>query len=154
MKNRRRLLFRAGAILVLVAVAAVMMVIGRGHTVYFDNKTLKTEDGQEFAAFQRAEIYVNGERAARLSKKERGMASCVGQNFSCTAEITVNKGDEPVHYDISLSLPYSVDGIVVNLPAYIAGADASLWQSVFVPQPTAEEPEEEIPTDEFGVGDV
>ena len=146
MKNKRRLLFRTGTVLLLLAIAAAMMVIGRGHTVYFDNKTLKAADGTEYKPFQRAEIYVNGERVARLSKKERGMATC-------SAEITVNKGDDPVHYDLSFSLPYSVDGIVVNLPAYLAGADASVWQSVFVPQPVQEEPDDEVVPDEFDVGE-
>ena len=33
MMNKRRWLFRIGMILLLVAVAACMMIIGRGHTV-------------------------------------------------------------------------------------------------------------------------
>ena len=41
MMNKRRWLFRIGMILLLVAVAACMMIIGRGHTVYFDNKTIE-----------------------------------------------------------------------------------------------------------------
>ena len=40
MKSKRVFLFRLVFILVLVAVAAVMLVIGRGHTVYFDNVEL------------------------------------------------------------------------------------------------------------------
>ena len=32
--NKRALLFRLGAVLVLIAIAACMMVIGRGHTIY------------------------------------------------------------------------------------------------------------------------
>ena len=35
--KKRTLFFRLGAIAILLAIAAVMMVIGRGHTVYFDN---------------------------------------------------------------------------------------------------------------------
>ena len=38
MKNKRQLLFRIAAIVIILAVAAVMFVIGRGHTIYFDNK--------------------------------------------------------------------------------------------------------------------
>ena len=38
--NKRRLAFRLGAIALLVVIAACMMVIGRGHTVYVDNKSL------------------------------------------------------------------------------------------------------------------
>ena len=39
--KKRTLFFRLGAIAILLAIAAVMMVIGRGHTVYFDNKKLE-----------------------------------------------------------------------------------------------------------------
>ena len=38
MKNKRQLLFRIAAIVIILAVAAVMFVIGRGHTIYFDNQ--------------------------------------------------------------------------------------------------------------------
>ena len=38
MKNKRKLLFRVAAILIVLAIPAVMFVIGRGHTVYFDNR--------------------------------------------------------------------------------------------------------------------
>ena len=41
--KKRTLFFRIGAIVILLAIAAVMMVIGRGHTVYFDNKKLEYE---------------------------------------------------------------------------------------------------------------
>ena len=43
MNKTRRLLFQLGTLLVLLAIAAWMMVIGRGHTVYFDNKKLEYE---------------------------------------------------------------------------------------------------------------
>ena len=153
MKNKRRLFFRLLTVAALIVVAAVMMVIGRGHTVYFDNKALSA-NGEDFAAFQRAEIYVGGERVARLSKKERGMASNIGQSFSFSAEITKNKGDDPQHYDFTIRLPYGIDGVIVNLPAFIAGQPDSVWLSEFVPAPTVEEPDEELPTDEFEMGDM
>ena len=41
MNKTRRWLFRLGTLLILVAIAACMMVVGRGHTVYLDNKTLE-----------------------------------------------------------------------------------------------------------------
>ena len=41
MKSKRRTLFIALTVLALAAVAACMMVIGRGHEIYLDNKTLQ-----------------------------------------------------------------------------------------------------------------
>ena len=148
MKNKRRLLFRVLTVCILVAVAAVMMVIGRGHTIYFDNKTT-TVDGQEYKAFQRVEVFVGEERVARLSKKERGMAPCVGQSFAFTMDVTENKGDEPKHYEYSVSVPYGMDGMVISVPALLAGLPEKAWRSEFVPQVVQEEVEEEVVTDEF-----
>ena len=75
----RRALFIAGTIVLLVAIAACMMVIGRGHTIYFDNKTLEY-NGEKYETVRRVNVNVNGEQVAKLSKKERGMATCTGQD--------------------------------------------------------------------------
>ncbi len=154
MKGKRQFFFRLGAVLILIVIAAVMMIIGRGHSVYFDNKTIEV-NGEQLTAFQRAEIYVDGVRAARLSKKERGQVSCMGQSLTFSAEITKNKGDDPVHYGFKIRLPYGVDGIIVNLPAFLAEQPEEVWRTEFVPQPVSEEPDDEdLPTDEFEIGEV
>lgn len=154
MKTTRRIIFSILMVLVLVGVAACMMVIGRGHTVYLDNKTLEGYEGQDYKAFERVVVTVKGEEVAKLGKRERGMSIWIGQNFKMTLEITEKKGDEPVVKEVSIKLPYSVDGIVVNLPAYLAGLPEEAWYSEFVPAVT-EEPVEDDPTigDEFGLGD-
>ena len=156
MKSKRRIVFCLLALLILAAIAAVMMVIGRGHTVYFDNKTLEGYNGQDYKAFERVVVTVKGEEVAKLGKRERGMSIWIGQNFRMTLAITEKKGDEPRIQEVSIKLPYSVDGIVVNLPAYLAGLPEEAWFSEFVPAVT-EEPVEEVPGegDEFGLeGDL
>lgn len=151
MKSKRRIVFILLTVLVLVAVAACMMVIGRGHTVYFDNKTLEGYEGQDYKAFERVVVTVNGEQVAKLDKRERGMSIWIGQDFKMTLEITEKKGDEPVVKEVSIKLPYNMDGIVVNLPAYLAGLPEEAWLSEFVPAVTEEPAEEEPGTgDEFG----
>ena len=152
MKNKKWL-FRAGTLVVILIIAAVMFIIGRGHTVYFDNKTAEY-DGTEYAAFQRVNVLVNGERVAKLSKRDRGMATWIGQNFRMELEITKEKGDEPVVVPVSITLPYHLDGIVVNLPQLIADLPQDVWMTEFVPVVTAEEEVEEIDTGEdMGLGD-
>ena len=149
----RKWIIRGCTAAVLLAVAAVMFVIGRGHTVYFDNKTAEY-NSTEYAAFQRVNVNVGGERVAKLSKRDRGMASWIGQDFRMELEVTENKGDEPKVIPVSISLPYGMDGIVVNLPELVAGLPQEVWQSEFIPVPTAEEEEEEvIPEDDMGLGD-
>ena len=81
--NKRRLLFRLGAVAILIAIAACMMVIGRGHTVYIDNKTLEY-NGETYKTPYRVNVYVGEERIAKLSARERGMTTNIGQNFKMT----------------------------------------------------------------------
>ena len=49
----RRILFCAGAVLLLVLIAGLMFVVGRGHSVYLDNKTLEY-NGKTYAALERS----------------------------------------------------------------------------------------------------
>ena len=151
MKNKRRFFFRLGAIVLLVAIAACMMVIGRGHTVYIDNKSLEYE-GETYAPYYRATVYVNGERVSKLQPKERASATNIGQSFSMTLELIKEKGGETETVDIAIKLPYSMDGIIVNIPGYMAGLPQDAWMSEFVSTPTAAElQDEEIPGEEEDV---
>ncbi len=154
MNLKRRILFILLTVLILISIAGWMMVIGRGHTVYIDNKTLEGYEGQDYKAFERVVVTVKDEDVAKLGKRERGMSIWIGQNFKMTLEITENKGDEPVVKEINLKLPYDMDGIVVNLPALLAGLPEEAWLSEFIPAVT-EEPIEEEPGigDEFSMGD-
>ncbi|MBQ7175001.1 MAG: hypothetical protein IJR62_06035 [Lachnospiraceae bacterium] len=148
----RRVLFRAGALLIVLLIAALMFVIGRGHTVYFDNKTAEY-NGQTYEAFHKVVVTVDGEQVAKLGKRDRGMADTMGQKFEMTLEITDEKGAEPHSHKVSMTLPYGMDGIIVNLPELMAGLPADAYLSEFVIAPVEEEEtEEETATDEFGIG--
>ena len=155
MNKTRQLLFRLGTILILIGICAVMMVIGRGHTVYFDNKTLEYE-GQTYEAPYKIKVFVKDEQVANLKARERGMATTIGQNFAMTLEITQEKGGDEVTETYSFKLPYNMDGIVVNLPAYLAGLPEEAWMSEFVPVATESSSEdEEVPSgDEFEMEDL
>ena len=148
----RKWMFRLGTVLVLIAIAACMMVIGRGHTVYFDNKKLEYE-GQEYDTYRRINVFVNGQQVAKLSAKDRGMATFTGQKLSFEIEVTKEKGDDPVTYAYTVKVPYGEDGIVLNLPGMVEGFPPEAYTTVFVPVATEEEAEDaEIVTDEFGLG--
>ena len=148
----KTLIIRLAVLAVAAALAAVMMVIGRGHTLYFDNKTIEDYQGQEYKAFERVVVTVKGEEVAKLGKRERGMATWIGQDFKMVLEITEKKGDEPRIEEISIQLPYGVDGVVINLPAYLAGLPEDAWFSEFVPMVEEEPGEEDLPGEGDGFG--
>ena len=154
MNRTRRLLFRLGTVLVLLAIAACMMVIGRGHTVYFDNKTLEYE-GVSYEAPYKVTVYVGGEQVAKLNAKERGMATTIGQNFEMELKVMEVKGGDETRETYQIKLPRNLDGIVVNLPAFLAGLPEEVWMTEFVPLTPQETVEEEVPSgDEFGMEDI
>lgn len=156
MKNKtskRRLLFQLAAVVVLIAIAYAMTIIGRGHTVYLDNKKLEY-NGQTYDTPYKVVVYVDGEQVAKLYDRERGSAICIGQKFTMTLEITEKKGGSETTQTYTVPLPKNMDGVIINLPAYLAGLGEDAYLSEFIPSPDAEPVEEETPSgDDFGLSD-
>lgn len=154
MNSKRKWLFRGCALLIVLLVAAWMFVVGRGHTVYIDNKTLEY-NGETYGALQRVEVYVGGERLSKLGKRERTMSTVIGQSFETRLVNTVEKGGEPTETVVRLTLPYGWDGIVVNVPGYLAGLPQEAWMTEFVsaPEPVTEEDEPVATEDDIPMGD-
>jgi hypothetical protein len=127
-----------------------MFIVGRGHTVYFDNKAIEF-GGQTYTSPYKVVVNVDGEQAAKLYDKERGSAICIGQKFDMSLEVTKDKGGNEETTSITLQLPYNMDGIIINLPALLAGLPEEAYLSKFIATPSATETEEEIVTDEFAL---
>lgn len=150
MKSKRAWLFRGLTVLLLIAIAGVMLIIGRGHSIYIDNKTVDY-NGQTYEGPYKIVVYVDGEQVAKLYNKDRGMAKCIGQNFKMLLEITQEKGGEEVTMEVNMSLPYNMDGIIINLPALLAGLPQDAYLEQFVPMVAEEAVDEDIVTDELEI---
>ena len=147
--NKRQLLFRAVAIVLILFLAVIMFIIGRGHTIYFDNKSAEYE-GKNYNAYYKVTVIKDKEKVAKLAEDERGMTDLMGQTLSMTLEITDEKGQEPHSHKVSMPIPYGTDGIVINVPELMAGLPSQAYMSEFVPIATQEEDtDEEVVTDEF-----
>lgn len=154
MSNKRRLAFRICAVLVLVLISVCMFIVGRGHTVYLDNKEL-TYNGKTYEAPYKVTVVVHGDTAAKLYEKERGSATNIGQSFEMTLKVMQEKNGAETTETYRFKIPYRLDGIVVNIPGLAAGLPEEAWMSEFVsliPEDSASE--EEIPNaDEFAMGE-
>ena len=149
MKSKRRLLIRILAVAVVLGIAAWMFVIGRGHTIYFDNKEISA-DGEVYSPFYKVEVFVNDQSVAKLKEGDRGMVTTMGQKFKMVLHITPKKDAKKVGSAVSLEIPYNMDGIILNLPALLSGAEESVYMSEFIPAPVEEESEADVVvTDEF-----
>lgn len=148
--SKRKWIFRIIALIIVLIVAVIMFIVGRGHTIYFDNKSIDY-NGSTLKAFDKVEVKVKGEQVAKLRERDRGMYDTMGQSFDMDLIITEGDGStKAVH--VGMGLPYSIDGIVLNLPALLAGAPEDVYMSEFVSQAVESEAEDEEPvTDEFGI---
>ncbi len=144
MKNKKQLFVRIAFVAVLIGICAVMMVIGRGHTVYFDNKTLEY-NGQTYETPYKVVVYIKGEQVAKLYNRERGMTTHIGQDFSMALGITQEKGGEEEIIEVAQTLPYNMDGVIINLPGFLAGLPEEAYISEFIIVPSEEEMQEEAP---------
>ena len=140
-------IYRIVALAVLLLIAVAMFIIGRGHTIYFDNKA--PENGAEVNVPYNIDVVVNGEKVAKLKAGERGMVSTMGQTFNMQLLVTNEKDGKTSKVQVGLPVPYSMDGVIINLPALLAGKGEDVYLTEFIPTPSAEELEdEEVVTDE------
>lgn len=153
--TKRSWIIRIAFILVLVLVAVLMLRIGRGHTVYFDNRALD-KDGQSVAAPYKITVYVNGEQISKLYDKERCMVTNIGDSLELTVEVMQQKGGSETTETYKLTLPHSIDSVIINLPAYMAGLSEEAYLEEFIPAPSADLDDEEVPNteDDMGLGDI
>lgn len=154
----RALAARLGAVVLLLVIAAVMMIIGRGHTIYLDNKTFEGE-GQTLEAFYKVTIYSGSEEVGTLSKRDRGMTTNIGQSCTLTFDVVREKDGQPERFTAKLDLPYNMDGILINVPAYVAGLTQDEYLSEYIIEvPEVEEEAEVEGGDEIsgieGLGDI
>lgn len=153
--TKRSWTIRIAFVLVLVLVAVLMLRIGRGHTVYFDNRALD-KDGQSVAAPYKITVYVNGEQISKLYDKERCMVTNIGDSLELTVEVMQQKGGSETTETYKLTLPHSIDSVIINLPAYMAGLPEEAYLEEFIPAPSADLDDEEVPNteDDMGLGDI
>ena len=149
MKKARKLIAKLVALAAVIGLAIAMFIIGRGHTIYFDNKTLEA-GGQTYKAPYQIQVFVNDESVAKLKEGDRGMVQVMGQDFKMILHITPEKDAKKVGSAVTLKLPYSMDGIILNLPALLGGAGEEVYQSEFIPAAPVESDDEDVViTDEF-----
>ena len=154
-KTNRTFWFRAASVLLLIVIAVIMVLIGRKHIIYLDNKALEYDGGKVSALYKVEFVNEDGE-TKKLYQRERGEIDIMGQTKTIDLLVTEKKGGEEVAHKIKLSIPFKKDAVVVNVPALLAGLDESIWMTDFVSLATASETTEAKETvdltDDFGIG--
>jgi hypothetical protein len=127
-----------------------MIYIGRGHTLYFDNKAMDV-NGITINPPYRVKVFVKGKEVANLNDGDRGMAIWIGPKAHIELEVTKERGvaKENIKYDVPL--PRKYDGVVINLVGLLNNAAYDSYISEFIPLATVtSESEEEVVLDDLG----
>ena len=140
----RRLVIRVAAVLVLIIIGIIMSIIGRGHTIYLDNTTLEY-NGQTYQAPYKVTIYVGDEQLTKLYDKERGSTTCLGQTFTVTLEVMETKNGSEEMQTYKIPVPKNMDGVIINIPGYLAGLPEEAYLSEFIAAPTEDISDDEVP---------
>ena len=140
----RRLVIRVAAVLVLIIIGIIMSIIGRGHTIYLENKTLEY-NGQTYKAPYKVTIYVGDEQLTKLYDKERGSTTCLGQTFTVTLEVMETKNGSEEMQTYKIPVPKNMDGVIINIPGYLAGLPEEAYLSEFIAAPTEDIGDDEVP---------
>lgn len=149
MKNKS-LIYKIVLVLVLVVICFIMIYIGRGHTLYFDNKAMDV-NGITINPPYRVKVFIKGKEVANLNDGDRGMAIWIGPKAHIELEVTKEKGvgKENIKYDVPL--PRKYDGVVINLVGLLNNAPYDSYISEFIPLATiTSESEEEVVIDDMG----
>ena len=141
----RKWIIRSAAIVVLIVLGVIMSIIGRGHTIYLDNKTLEY-DGQTYKAPYKVMVTVDGEQLTKLYDKERGSTTCLGQTFTVTLEVMETKNGTEEVQTYKIPIPKNMDGVIINIPGYLAGLPEEAYLTEFVPAVTEEPDDSETPS--------
>lgn len=151
MKNGKRILYIAIVAIVTIAICAVCLIVGRGHTVYLDNKTLE-EHG--VSAYEKIVVTYKGEDVAKLQARERGVVAVMGQKADLHLSYTKKKNGAKEEMDVTIDIPYEMNNLVINLPALIEGKDKDVYIDIFVPAIQQQDSsDEEIITDDMAIGE-
>lgn len=157
MKVSKAFWYRLGSLALILIIAVLMFIVGRGHTLYVDNKTFETPAGT-FEALYRTDVYVSesSDEMQQLSARERSAFKFMGQTATLNIEYRTVRNGEKKQAVYKLRVPYNLDGIVINVPALLAGQGPDIYMYEFVSvsdvAPAADA--ETVVTDEFSVTDI
>jgi hypothetical protein len=132
----RRLLVRAGLVVVYGLLVGFTFVLGKGHTLLIDNK-----DAAEGSvpAIDGILVSIDGRDALELYKADRDLVLLKGQRHRVVVE-SISGGDK---IEKSFRLPMDADMLLLSVPKLVAGVEPFI--EVFVlrdafPSPGGEEP--------------
>lgn len=137
----RSLIQRTCVVFLLIALAAYLFYIGKGHTLLLDTRAI-TIDGKEFRSYASASVSVDGQELnSSMGRAERVMVAVRGPRHTI---VIVNDADTDKRVEKTLTIPTFMDRVLVFIPAILGDAPVEHWIAPFTPQPIERAPAEKM----------
>lgn len=131
MNNRKRLIVRIAAILVIILLSILLYHTGKIHSILIDNNNISIE-GKEYKALDIVEFSIDGQEPEELTKKSRGQSDDVkGQVHTIKVVYTDKSWNE---YEIveKFRVPVNANMMIIYLPVLVSEPDNdNLWVEPF-----------------------
>lgn len=145
----RRLVVRAALVVAYIALAALLFVTGRGHTILVDNKA---DPAGAYAALKGAVVAIDREKPMEFYPGDRDKFVVTGQRHTIRVKLLSGPGAEEKSFEFRV--PFGEDMTLLSIAKLMAGVEP--WTETFVP-PTALDraaeraaEDEQKPTEGFG----
>ncbi len=138
----RRLMVKAGLLVLYIALTLFVFINGRSHTFLIDNKSL--DDGA-IPAMRRVKVFIDNQKPIELYARDRELLMVRGQGH----RIRIETQDPASRLEAKFSVPFGDDMVLISVPKMASGAD-DFWEQFIIhyerptnndaPPPTLEEP--------------
>lgn len=137
----RSLIQRTCVVLGLIALAAYLFYIGRGHTLLLDTNAV-TIGGRELRSYASARVSIDGvEVEAPMGRAERVMVVVRGPGHRIEIADAADAGKKT---ERTFTIPTFLDMAVVSIPVILGDAPEEYWVVPFTPPPPEDAPAEKM----------
>ena len=137
----RSLTQRTCVVLGLIAIAAGLFYVGKGHTLLLDTNAV-TIDGRELRSWASATVSVDGkELNSPMGRAERVMLTVGGPRHKI---VITDDADAGNRVERTFTIPTFMNMAVVSIPAMLGDAPAEYWVTPFTPPPVEDAPVEKM----------
>lgn len=152
--KRKCLVVRLIAIVLVIALAVLMFLIGRQHTILVDDKTIMLADGTEIKALSTVEVRIDKQEQMELAARDRDQYVVTGQRHTITVAYTDSQWDEHT-FSREFEVPIGLDMVIISIPTLVARQDAPAgeWLSEYeTPKVVVKQEEEVVTSEDTGLG--
>lgn len=124
-----RLIVRLSLIVLIVLLAVVLSFTGKQHQFLLDNNT-KESNGSTYSSLSIVEVSIDDQEPLEIPRRTRLNSYATGQRHTLT--VTYSENGNEVIKSAKFKVPVGEEMTLISIPAFVKGADESIWKEEFV----------------------